>query len=302
MTHTTPVTPSLSSPLVHTTLTALPLPPRTGAITALAWSEDNTHLAAVSTSGMLVIWQVRNGSCLLQQRITRSRLCAVAWSQQGRSVLLGSAHGTFSVFHLTTRTLVHSTTFSDPVTQIVRSPNVVDARFFVRSGASLHIFTQGQAEPRTVRYSTPLVDACWAPDGQALALVCANGLVEVCDARTRRVLWRHADVLSTALRVTWDAPGGRLALGMADGTVRMHDLRTGHGSPPLSLSRFPIQSLRWGERYLVAGSEAEVTYWNDAQALAHCQQTRALPAFTFDRDGAILATAWPHAIALTTLA
>lgn len=301
MTQTTPVIPSLSSPFVHTTLSTLALPPQTGSITALAWSEDNTHIAAVSTSGMLVIWQARSGACLLHQRVTRARLCAVAWSRQGRSLLLGSEHGTLSVFHLPSRTLVHSTTFPEPVAQIAWSPNAVDTRFFVRTGTTLHLFSQGQLEPRDLRYPTLLVDACWSPDGQSLALVCANGLVEVCDTCTRRVIWQQTRSQSVALRVTWDVTGHRLAIGMADGTIQMQDMRTGQGGAPLPLSRFPIQALRWGERYLVAGSEREVAFWCDAEKSPHRQPIEALPPFTFDTNGAVLATAWPRAVALTTL-
>lgn len=301
MAQTTPISPSLSSVLTHATFNTLPLPPRTGAITALAWSEDNTHIAAVSSTGMLVIWHVESGACLLSQRITRASLCAVAWSRQGRSVLVGSTQGQLSVFHLASRTLVLSTTFSQPVAQIALSPNAIDTRFFVRTGSSLHLFTQGQAESRTLRYATSLVDACWSPDGQTLALVCANGLVEVCDTQSRRVIWRQTSRPSPALRVTWDATGGRLALGMANGTVQMQDVQCGHSSAFFPLSRFPIQALRWGERYVVAGSEHEVAFWNDTQETAYRQPTETLPAFTFDSHGAVLATAWPHALALTTL-
>ena len=290
-----------SLPAFSPVVTTLDLPVQAGIITALAWSEDATHLAAVSSTGLLLIWHASSGTRVLSHRVARTRLTAVAWSRHGKSLLLGSARGSLSVFHLSSQTLVYSSTFPAVVAQIALSPHAIETHFLVRTGSSLHLFTQGRPQPRTLRYPTTLVDSCWSPDGQSFALVCANGLVQVCDASTRRVRWQQTTFPSQALRVTWDAAGKRLAVGMANGAVQIHRLCGEGDDQPVSLSRFPIQVLGWGERYLVAGSERDVTFWRDDTSAPHCQPTRSLPALTFDAQGTHLATAWPHAIALATL-
>lgn len=296
-----PLAPVPPMPAFSHAVITLILPTQAGTITALAWSEDASHLAAVSSTGLLLVWHASSGTCILSHQIARTHLTAVAWSRHGKSLLLGSSRGSLSVFHLSSRTLVHSTTFPEPVTQIALSPNAIETRFFVRTGPFLHLFTQGWQQSRTLRYPTVLLDACWAPDGQSLALVCSNGLVQVCDASTRRVRWQQTTFPSQALRVTWDATGKRLAIGMANGAVQMHDLHEGMANTPFLLSCFPIQALGWGEHYLVAGSEREVTFWRDDANAPHREPTCSLPTFTFDPQGTLLATVWPPAIALTTL-
>ncbi len=295
-----PQTASVVLPLslAHTTLE---LPPQAGAITALAWSQENIYLAAVSSNGMLLIWHIPNGTCCFARRITRECLCSLAWSEQNKCLLIGSTRGRLGVFHLASQSLVHSTTFPQAVSQIALSPSTIERRFFVRTGASLYVFTQGQQQPRTLHYGTPLLDACWTPDGQALALVCANGLVEVCDIRPGQARWQYIDALSSALRVAWDVTGHHLAIGLADGTIQMHNPWKSGNAASLTLARFPIHTLGWGEHYLVAGSEHEVIYWNDTRAACQRQPTGHVPAFAFDRDGTVLATVCEQAVALTTL-
>jgi WD40 repeat protein len=279
----------------------LPLPPQVGTLSALTWSESNERLAAVSAAGELLIWDTLNGTCLLHQRVTRTPLRAVAWSRQAKSLLLGGEQGTLSIFHLSTRTLIHSSTFAEPVTQIALSPNTVDTHFFVRSGCTLHLFTQGKPEARVLRYATPLLDACWSVDGQRIALVCCHGLVEVWDVRTRRVVWQHQTSDTQALRVAWDATGQCLAIGMQDGTVQVHEMDSQQCRIRLPLSCFPIQALHWGERYLVAGSAYEVAFWNEAEAEPLRQETDANSMFIFDSQGSMLATACQGWISLATL-
>lgn len=286
--------------LTHST-TTLTLPAFTGSILNLAWSPGGTRLAAVTSGGYACVWDVSTGDLVLQKQMTRARLLAVAWSHQGRALLLGSAHGTLGTLHLSTKTVTTTSTFPQPVTKIAWSPNAVTPRFFVVTGHLLKVFTQGKPEPSMLRYDTPIQDACWNPDGTQVALVCRNGLAEIWDAPTRRVLWRQAYQQTRPSSVTWEATGKRLALGCQDGTIQCQDITRADAEKVVPLSRYPIQGVQWGERYLVARSEQELAFWDGTTAPIPLQHATPAQTLAFDPHGTILATARQGIVALAAL-
>ena len=281
--------------------TILTLPALTGSILSLAWSPSGTRLAAVTSRGFACVWDVPTGELVLHKQMTRARLSAVAWSHQGRALLLGSAHGMLSTLHLATQTVATTSTFPQPITKIAWSPNAVTPRFFVVTGQILKVFTQGKSEPSTLRYDTPIKDACWSSDGTQVSLVCCNGLAEIWDAPTRRVLWRQAYQQVRPSSVTWEATGKRLALGCQDGTVQFQEIACAATGEVVPLSRYPIQHLCWGERYLVASSEQEVAFWDGVTTGASLPRTTPAQTLAFDPHGTVLATARQGNVALATL-
>jgi WD40 repeat protein len=282
--------------------TLLLLPPSTGTLNALAWSPDGEQLVAVSSMGFVLIWETTSGDCVLQQHVSRVPLSAVAWSPQGRCLLLGDTHGGVSFFHLSAQTLTPLCGFAEAVTHLAWSPQAVDSRFLVVAGATLRVFTQDQRAPLTYAYATPLQDVSWSPDGSLIACVCANGLVEIWDAVTRRFhcVWPSGEQGDLPSRVDWDASGQRLALGTRAGTVQIHNLSTKHSYDAVSFSRFPIQTLQWGERYLVAGGEFDLTWWDEQETLTHCSATPVTTCL-FDPTGMVLATVRGRHVAFATL-
>jgi WD40 repeat protein len=286
---------------ISSTGIALTLPDAAGSILNLAWSPDGSYLAAVTSRGYVSVWKAASGELMLQKQITRARLLSVAWSQQGRALLLGSDQGLLSTLHLATRTVTTTSTFFQPITHIAWSLNTVMPRFFVVTGQELKVFAQGKLKPFTLRYHTPIQDACWSPDGNQIALLCRNSMAEVWDAQTRRVIWcqtYHCRPVS----ITWDATGKRLALGCQDGSVQLQELTSATSTESVTLSRFPIQDVRWNERYLAASSEEHVALWDGSTTLL--PRPRATPSqpLAFDPDGTRLATVFAQSITVAAAA
>lgn len=285
----------------HCHTATLTLPASTGSILQLAWSPGGTCLASVTSRGYACVWDIPSGKLLLQKQVTRSRLLAVAWSHQGRALLLGSEHGVLSTLHLATQTLVTTFTFPGPISQIACSPNAITPRFFVVTGQVLKVFTQGKPEPRTLRYHTSILHACWSPDGHQIALVCRNGLAEVWDAPTRRVIWRQTFQQVQPSSITWEVNGRRLAIGAHDGTVQFQEVSRATTGEVVPLSRYPIQEVRWGERYLVVSSEQDMAFWTGDTPPAHLQHATPVETLAFDPHGTVLATARQGIVALAAL-
>lgn len=277
----------------------LALPEEAGTITHLAWSAESTQLAAVTSTGFAAVWDTRQGTRLLCQRITHAALSAVAWPGQQRCLLVGSDDGTLRILHLSTRTLALAYTFPERISRIAWCPNAVENRFFVVTGNTLRLFIQHKPEPLTLRYATPLLDACWKPDGQHIALVCQNGLVEVWDVLRRRTLWRQLSPCLQPSGVTWDATGQRLAVGTRAGTIQVHRWEADQPEEEVLLGRFPLQALHWGEYGLVARSEDGMVHWNARTQVTPCQPLPAPTTLTLDARGTLLATARQGTVAIT---
>ncbi len=287
--------PTIALPLSSATLT---LPGQfAGAITALAWSSDSTHLAAASSQGSVAVWETRTGICVLATQVTREPLPALAWSSHGRCLLLGSAGGTLSLLHLASGEAMTSSSFSHPITRIAYAPNNEVERFFVVAGPLLRIFTAGQPHPLTRHYATPLLDAAWCPAGRSLAVLTQHGHIDVWDVAARSA--RFQMILRNAPRcLAWGETDQILTIGTAQGKIQSYSLTGKHWSNEYAVSRFPLTALFRGELGVIAQSAREAVLWTDQalHALAHSVHTIAI-----DPRGATLATAYAQAITLAPL-
>jgi WD40 repeat protein len=268
-----------------------------GTISALAFSPDSTRLAVVSSRGSLAIWETRTGACVFAKQITRDRLTALAWTRQGKCVLLGGQRGILSLLHLASGEAVTSASFSHPITKIAYAPNEEIERFLVMAGPILQVFTAGQPHGVTRRYPTPLVDAAWCPAGRDLALLTQHGLVDVWEVASRSTRLR-AILPNTPRCLTWGATDQELIIGTHAGTIQDYSLRKAYWGNEHPISRFPLAALFRGEAGLIAQSACETVLWTSQALQALAQRVQAL---ALDPCGTTLATAHAGAIQIAPL-
>lgn len=228
-----------------------------GTISALSWSSDSTRIAAASSRGSVAIWDVRTGTCVFNQQVARDRFTALAWTAQGRCLLLGSARGALSFLQVSSGEVLTTSSFPHPIARIAYAPNDRVERFLVVAGPLLRIFTAGQPHPITRRYATPILDAAWCPAGRSIALLTRHGLVEVWDVAAK--LARFQAVLRNTPRcLAWGVTDQVFTVGTAQGHIQDYSLRTGRWEPACPLSRFPLAALYRGEQGIIAQSEGEM--------------------------------------------
>src|SRR5712664_929194 len=121
---------ALSAPLF-----SLALPACAGRICDVAWEPEGNKLAAVSSTGWVLLWETSTGVLLHQKWVTRTPLLSVAWARQERCLAVGGQNGTLHM--LDADLLVHATyPFPAPVTRIAWSPHIVGACLIV-AGTSI---------------------------------------------------------------------------------------------------------------------------------------------------------------------
>ncbi|HEU5382551.1 MAG TPA: WD40 repeat domain-containing protein [Ktedonobacteraceae bacterium] len=268
-----------------------------GSISALAWSNDSTRIAAASTGGSVAVWETRTGACVFEKQVAREHLTALAWTGQGRCLLVGSKRGALTFLHLASGKTVTSSRFSHPITRIAYAPNEQVERFFVVAGPMLQMFTVGQAHPTTRRYATPLINAAWCPAGRAIAALTQHGLLDVWGVTERSS--RLHTVLHNAPRcLTWGMTDQSLTIGTEQGQIQDYSLKGERWEQMYAISRFPLAALFRGELGVIAQSACETVLWTThaLHELAH----RVHPV-SLDPRGVALATAQTRAIHVAAL-
>jgi WD40 repeat protein len=248
---------SVSSPL-HSLL----LPPYAGHICDIAWSPLGTHLAAVSSAGWVFVWDSDTGKLLHQKQITRTPLLSVAWARQGTCLAVGCQKGVLRMLdeHLGV-CAVHP--FSSPVTRIAWAPHVVGACAIV-TGQSVTILREEKPTTRVLRYHSAVLDAAWSGDGRQIAILCANGLVEIWQVRRSRLDHQFSTEPMAGGSLLWDQACHTITVVGAAGSLYSYPLlesRPVLSSPPsVILSPLPgTAGRRWpvqdpSGRYLAATS------------------------------------------------
>jgi WD40 repeat protein len=200
----------LVSPSVPFPIQSLLLPSDAGNLCDVAWSPQGTHLAAVTSAGWVFVWDIGTGELLHQKQITRVPLFSVAWARQGCFLAIGCQKGILRMLdaQLAVRAVYPC---SSPVTRIAWAPHVVGACVIV-AGQNVIILREEAQTTRAFTYQNVVLDAAWSDDGRQVAILCANGLVEIWHARTFRLIHRFYTEPMTGGALLWDQACRRVAV------------------------------------------------------------------------------------------
>ncbi len=269
----------------------------TGCITALAWSPDSTRLAVASSHGSIAIWETQAGVCLLERHVTTAALSALAWTRQGRCLLLGSEKGTLSMLHLASGKLVSSCAYAHAISRLAYAPSSLIERFFVVAGSLVQVFTVGQERPFTRRYATRLIDAAWCPGGRSIALLCENGFFEVWE-----IAARSAGIQATRQNaprcLAWGATDQVIMLGTQRGHLQECCLAGASWQAEQAVSRFPLVSLSHSVQGIIAQSRDETVLWAKGSRTTLARRAHAV---ALNPPGTALATAYAQGLSIAAL-
>ncbi len=275
----------------------LTLPPGSGDIEELAWSPDGKKLVAVTSRGWLHIWYTRTGVHLFHQRLSRTRLLAVAWTRPGRALAIGAEDGALYYVRRLSNPMVSKYLFADPITQLAWSSSPLE-RCLVVSGERLTILDR-RGQETLMQYQAPILDAAWAADGRTLAVVCGDGLVDVRDADQHLCKFSSTAIVDPQC-LAWRQDGRTLAVGTRSGHIHLCDPRAGSINEARSVASFPILALEWGASFLVIGGEqGDLTLWSEQHQSSSLHQS--IMTFGLNPQGTRLATAHLGGIALASL-
>ena len=253
---------SLASPLF-----SLVLPRCAGTLSDVAWAPSGTHLAAVTSAGWVFLWEGQTGEVVQQKQVARTALLSITWARAGTALALGGQDGIVRLLDAQLR-ITSTYPFDAPVTRIAWAPHVIGACAIV-TGEQVTVLREDTRTTRMLHYQSEVVDVAWSGDGRQLAILCADGLVEIWHARQGRLLRKMMTEPLAEGSLAWDQPCRTLLIRDAWGAICAYPLHEApaHASPSVTC------------RPKSAGAEREVQ----------------------DPSGHYLATLHPHAVVLSTL-
>ncbi|MEL7355996.1 MAG: WD40 repeat domain-containing protein [Cyanobacteria bacterium J06560_6] len=233
-------------------------------VTALAWSVDDSYLAAGSASGEVLLW-TGAGSVLLRAAASEQAIGTLGFSATGRYLAAAGQQGSVLVWDLALLDLAALDRSTPPQPALIlENPHCWIDRLAWHptqpwlafgAGAKLNVWDISQAKLLSEQsfVASSVLGLAWHPDGQLLAASGHTG-VKVWSVDDWSAPPELIEVPGASLSVAWSADGQYLASGNLDKTLTV----VSWGNPPPWLMQgFPgkVRQVDWAP---TAGDEIPV--------------------------------------------
>ncbi len=265
-----------------------PLPPPSGAITALAWSPDDKFIACGRANHTVEVWEAGSKRKLFTYHEHVGEIRAVAWSPDGAVLASADAQG-LRVWEVATELVVFARRGLLPLEAMAWSPNggymaCIEGKQLVIWEVPVWLPKHTKSLPNpTLRIppGTPLpVALAWAPDN--LHVASAAGDVRIWNRNNVTPNGQHPPTLvvpppltqplgNTGLAdvpqgISWKPDGKRLAIGYAGGSIAVWAPTGRQPAATYPGHRSGLEAVAWapdGKR-IAAQSKAGGTFIHDA--------------------------------------
>lgn len=209
-----------------------------GVVYDLAWSPDNSLLAAASSDASVRTWNVATGQQVRVYVNGAREPRAVAWSPDGSRIAIGYEGEKRDT------ELVH----------IVLS----------QSGERVYAFDSSAGFWRS-QDEKAIYAIAWSPDGSKLAWGGSESKVDVLDVRARRLLATYKGHNSTVYALAWSPDGRQIASTGADDAVHIWDALSGRNAATYFKHSSVVTGVAWslnGQRIVSASHDKTAQVWN----------------------------------------
>jgi len=272
-------------------------------VTALAWSPDDSAVAALSAEGGLRVWlPARSPRPALLEQAHRARATALAFHPDGRRLATAAADGSVAQWDLATGQSSRLDGHASAVLDLRYSPDGRRLASAGWDGARLWDAATGAGLAALAAPEDRLVRIAFAPEGDSLTALGWGGAGWRWDLKGRKLAAPSADFLR-ALQARRDpqsavsSDGRRIAVATAAGDVLVRSAEAMRAARPVAAHAARIARLAVspnGSQFATAAWDGEAKLWSlpDGRLRATLAGHRdRLHDIAFDPEGRLVATA-----------
>lgn len=225
------------------------------------------EILATAGGNRVRLWRWRTGQLLAEREVTDSAIEAVAYTPDGRNLVVAEWSGTVSVVDAESLApLWHTVNLGQQIRDIVVAPDGHTAVALMQSGTH-EIVDLDSRGATSSRLSADANYAAISPDSQALAVVSPDGQVGLLDLRKDRWLSSPRSAHHTfGIRASYAPDGSTFATSDFGGEVGLWD---GHTGDLLALTRpgspgnpATVQFLEDSHTLVIATTAGDVYHWD----------------------------------------
>ncbi|MDX8033605.1 NACHT domain-containing protein [Lentzea sp. BCCO 10_0856] len=240
-----------------------------GAINAITWSPDNTHILTGSNDGIARVWDTTTGQQIHQLAGHTDVVNAIACSPDNTRIYTGGEDRTARIWDTTTGRQIHQLTgHTDAVGAIACSPD--NTRVLTGDdGGDVRIWdtTTGRQIHQLIGHETWLNTVAWSPDNTRALTGSNDGSIRIWDTTTARQIHKLTGHKGAVFAIACSSDNTRIITGGADRSVRIWDATTGQQIRQFTGHTDWVKSVAYSPdntRILTGGSDGTARIWDAA--------------------------------------
>ena len=193
----------------------------------IAWSPDNSLLAAATSRAHISIWDTATGALVATPRHQPGRVLALAWSPDGQMLAYGGDDSTVAYWDVQTRRGLRTTRNKGWVCGIHWTSD--SSKLLVTADSEIHVFetSSGQCLRRLTGPASDARAVTATADDSRIAAASYDGAITIWDGRTGNLLAAFQAHPKRTHWVCWNTDETRLASLGGHDALRLLDAQTG---------------------------------------------------------------------------
>jgi len=196
------------------------------AVDHVALSGDGGRLAAVTSDGRAIVWEVATGRQVLALPAADVKATVACLSADGALLLVGRADGSAVLYDTeSAQEVSRAPSAGSPATSVGLSPDDYYCAVGREDGSAALWEAEGPGEPLDLRgHTAAILDIAFNPDGERLATASSDGTARIWDVESGRARAALPGIAGAPMTAVAFAPDGeRLLTGQANGVVALWD-------------------------------------------------------------------------------